>query len=82
MSSKKEKPTCETCHYFDNSHHVKDERTKHAGLCKKWCEITFCRDSCKEYFNQENDPIWLNLIKPKEEKSEFDNQLTFFNHCI
>ena len=44
------KENCENCAYFDSTKHEKDSRTKHAGFCSKWIEITFRKDTCKQFF--------------------------------
>jgi hypothetical protein len=74
MSKKNEKTACYNCTFFDNSKHVTDKRTKHAGLCKKWSEITFQNDSCKYWLNVDTDKTWNDLIAPRLH----DNQTQLF----
>ncbi len=74
MSKKTEKSHCLNCINFDNSSHVSDERTKHAGLCKKWCEITFQNDSCKQWLDVDIDKTWNDVIAPRLH----ENQQTLF----
>jgi hypothetical protein len=40
---------CQDCIHFDNSRHIKDSRTAHAGLCKRFSETTFLHDSCSQW---------------------------------
>lgn len=40
---------CEDCLHFDNTRHLKDARTAHAGLCKRFCETTFLKDTCNQW---------------------------------
>lgn len=68
------KINCESCHYFDGSKHEKDKRTEHAGICKKWYEVTFKTDVCKYHFSNKNLPEWEQLTK----KQQTTNQLTMF----
>lgn len=48
---------CKNCRHFDNSKQVKDQRTKHAGTCTFWVEVTFldsgCNKFCTNDFNQQ-----------------------------
>lgn len=48
------KNLCENCTHFDGSKHQNDQRTHHAGICKKWCEIVFKTDNCKQYSLKSN----------------------------
>ena len=48
------KENCENCTFFNGTAHEKDSRTRHAGFCSKWVEITFKRDTCKQYFSSVN----------------------------
>lgn len=51
--SKTLKNQCQNCNYFDNSKHKNDDRTKTAGVCKKWYDIVFLTTpSCKEYIDE------------------------------
>lgn len=65
MSKKNEKPTCLNCYEFDNVAHKSDYRTKHAGLCKKWCEIVFQNGTCKSWLNVDVDSTWEKAIAPR-----------------
>lgn len=38
---------CEKCHLFDNAKFLHHSATKDAGMCMKFIEITFKRDTCK-----------------------------------
>lgn len=40
---------CQNCRHFDNSKQIKDERTKHAGTCTFWVEVTFLDSGCNNY---------------------------------
>lgn len=48
------KNTCENCISFDRSRHYKDARTQDAGICLKWIEVVFKRETCKEHFLKDN----------------------------
>lgn len=39
--------TCENCQSFDNEKFVQKHATRDAGICTKFTEVTFKRDSCK-----------------------------------
>ena len=49
-----DKNPCIDCNSFDNSKHINDPRTMHAGICKKWSQITFTSDTCKQYIPIQN----------------------------
>jgi hypothetical protein len=50
--SKKCKNHCENCNYFDNAKMKLDDRTKTAGVCKKWYDVVFQKTpSCKEFID-------------------------------
>ena len=56
--------------HFDPSKHQNDARTKHAGICTKWVEITFLSDSCKFHFSAENLPsekVFLTPLQPTQQ---------------
>lgn len=74
MSKKTAKSKCLNCINFDNVAHASDERTKHAGLCKKFCEIVFQNDSCNQWLNVDTDKTWADLIAPKLH----ENQISLF----
>ena len=59
------KNQCQDCTNFDNEKHKNSYQTRHAGICKKWVEITFLTDTCNQFFSKEN-PEELEPIKPKE----------------
>lgn len=46
---KSDKKPCLNCVHFDNTKHVNDSRTKHAGICQKWCQVTFNNHTCKDH---------------------------------
>lgn len=70
---------CENCASFDGTKHENDNRTKHAGICSKWCQIVFKTENCKQFFSKENKkekevfPPLLDLTKLPPA-----SQLTFF----
>lgn len=68
---------CERCDFFDNSHHVKDARTAHAGLCKRWSNITWKTETCSEFLNAGDLGTWNEVIKELHEKPTV-NQLNLF----
>lgn len=56
---------CENCHYLDTSKHENDQRTKHMGICTKFCEISFKWEKCKQFLPvQEKDEkeIFIPLV--------------------
>lgn len=75
-----DKNPCIDCNSFDNSQHINDPRTMHAGICKKWSQITFISDTCKQYIPIqelcENDIFKEPLIDVS--KLPAPNQLSFF----
>jgi len=56
------KNECQNCINFDNEKHKNHPATKHAGICKKWVEITFLTDNCNQFLSKEN-PENLEPIK-------------------
>ena len=64
--------------FFDGSKHEKDVRTAHAGICKKWCEVTFKNDLCKFHLEMSTLPEWNELVKEQKEKSIINLQLNLF----
>lgn len=69
------KNTCENCIEFDNEKHKNHFATRHAGVCKKWCEIMFLNDSCKSYLSKENPEI-IEPLKPITNEKNFTQPQT------
>jgi hypothetical protein len=58
------KPECANCANFDDSKHRNDPRTENAGICQKWCEVTFRNDTCNHYWNLQNPNSWDKVTAP------------------
>jgi hypothetical protein len=70
--------TCENCASFDNSKFLQHRATRDAGLCTKFTEITFKRESCKFHLEKQNlsaNEIFESLVDLK--KLPNANQLNF-----
>ncbi|PWA08966.1 hypothetical protein [Flavobacterium laiguense] len=46
--------TCQNCAFFDDSKHKNNARTKDAGICTKWVQIAFKKETCKQHFLNTN----------------------------
>ena len=65
---------CENCMFFDNSKFLHKTQTKDAGICTKFTEVCFKRDSCKWHMlKQELDEkeifapvVDKQIFKPKQ----------------
>lgn len=68
------KNVCENCIYFDNEKHKNSYQTRHAGICKKWCEITFLKDTCKNFLSKDNPET----LEPKKIINENIQTSLFF----
>lgn len=56
---------CKNCVHFDNSKHALDERTKTAGICKKFYEVTFQSDNCNAHqLSNKIDVYEIEVIDP------------------
>ncbi len=71
------KNECQNCINFDNEKHKNHPATKHAGICKKWCEIMFLKDSCNQFLSKEN-PENLEPLKPLQNENSIPVQTALF----
>lgn len=78
MSQKTKTKTCENCHYFDDSKHRHDERTKCAGICQKFYNVQFKKDKACNFFIEPDGhhKEWSRLTEI--EKNPIINQLQLF----
>lgn len=77
---------CLKCSNFNNQKFVNDTRTKHAGICEKFCEVVFYNDkACKQYLVIQPktlfEEIQIGEIKKplQNNHKEITNQLELFS---
>ena len=60
--------TCQNCQSFDNAKFLHKRATRDAGICTKFTEVTFNRDSCKYHLPKQElseNEIFVPLVEVK-----------------
>lgn len=61
--------TCQNCIQFDNAKFLHHSATKDAGMCMKYIEITFKRETCKFHMPKQElteNEIFVPLVDVKK----------------
>jgi hypothetical protein len=71
--------TCQDCAFFDDSKHRNNARTKDAGICTKWVQIAFKKETCKQHFPNTNLSEKEVFLPPAAKRQQMANvQLNLF----